>query len=205
MCRTGEHDGERADFVDGTVFSDHEHYLTVGTFVDEAPFVSDYTGNAIYYRSIQHRRRDYLTVRDYIWRWDTDWFWCSRALDVQKPAVRRLVPERYLRSDVYVQGHRLRAPARDRRPGSTPGAASPTREVVVQDIEVPLERTAEFLDFFHREVGIEPIWVCPVRQRDPDVGLGPLRVRPAARRTSTSASGPASSSGQGSRTATATG
>jgi len=41
------------------------------------------------------------------------------------------------------------------------------REVVVQDIEVPVGRTAEFLAFFHREVGIEPIWVCPLRQRDP--------------------------------------
>ncbi|MFM8895786.1 MAG: hypothetical protein ACKOE2_10535, partial [Actinomycetales bacterium] len=27
----------------------------------------------------------------------------------------------------------------------------------------------EFLEFFHREVGIEPIWVCPLKQRDGDV------------------------------------
>ncbi len=165
VSRTGEHDGARADFVDGTVFSDHEHYLTVGTFVDEAPYTSDYTGNEIYYRSIQNRRRDYLTVRDYIWRWDTDWFWCSRALYVQRPAVRRLVPKRYLRSDVYAKiiGFERRhgvAASVDRWRGRPP------REVVVQDIEVPIDRTAEFLDFFHREIGIEPIWVCPVQQRD---------------------------------------
>ena len=43
----------------------------------------------------------------------------------------------------------------------------PAREEVVQDIEVPVDRLAEFLDFFHREVGIEPVWVCPLRQRDP--------------------------------------
>ena len=24
----------------------------------------------------------------------------------------------------------------------------------------------KFLDFFHREVGIEPVWVCPLRSRD---------------------------------------
>ena len=167
VSRTREHDGERADFVDGTVFSDTEHYLTVGTFVSEAPYTSDYTGNQIYYRSIQNRRRDYLTVRDYIWRWDTDWFWCSRALYVQRPAVRRLVPKRYLRSDVYAKvigferRHGIAARIDARR-------GKPPREVVVQDIEVPLERTAEFLEFFHREVGIEPIWVCPVQQADPD-------------------------------------
>jgi FAD/FMN-containing dehydrogenase len=45
----------------------------------------------------------------------------------------------------------------------------PLREPVVQDIEVPADQLEEFLDFFHREVGIEPIWVCPLKQRDPDV------------------------------------
>jgi FAD/FMN-containing dehydrogenase len=39
---------------------------------------------------------------------------------------------------------------------------------VVQDVEVPIDRLAEFLDFFHREVGIEPVWVCPLKQRDPN-------------------------------------
>ena len=29
---------------------------------------------------------DFLTIRDYLWRWDTDWFWCSRPFGVQQPA-----------------------------------------------------------------------------------------------------------------------
>ena len=33
---------------------------------------------------------------------------------------------------------------------------------------MPIDRLAEFLDFFHREVGIEPVWVCPLKQRDPN-------------------------------------
>ena len=28
---------------------------------------------------------DYLTMRDYLWRWDTDWFWCSKNLGAQHP------------------------------------------------------------------------------------------------------------------------
>ncbi len=167
VAGSGQLDGEGVDFVDGTVFSDHEHYLTVGTFVDVAPYTSDYTGTKIYYRSIQNRRQDYLTVRDYLWRWDTDWFWCSRALGVQQPLVRRVVPKGYLRSDVYAK-----VVGFERRHGVAARLdhwrGKPEREVVVQDIEVPVERTAEFLDFFHREVGIEPIWVCPVRQRAAD-------------------------------------
>ena len=159
-CESGEH-----DFVDGTVFGPDEMYLTVASFVDEAPYTSDYTRVNIYYRSIQERAQDFLTVRDYLWRWDTDWFWCSRAFGVQRPWVRRLLPRRLLRSDVYwklVAFERKYEPmARlDRRRGR------PEQEPVVQDIEVPVERAAEFLDFFHREIPISPVWVCPLRQRD---------------------------------------
>jgi len=160
-CGSGE-----VHFVDGTVFGPDEMYLTLGTFADQALYTSDYTKMEIYYRSIQRRTEDFLTVRDYLWRWDTDWFWCSRAFGVQRPWVRRLIPRRYLRSDTYWKivdfERRRRVMARlDRRRGR------PAQEAVVQDIEVPASRGAEFLEFFHREIPISPVWVCPLRQRDP--------------------------------------
>jgi FAD/FMN-containing dehydrogenase len=166
VSSSGVHDGATVDFVDGTVFSRTEMYLTLGSFVEEAPYTSDYTGSDVFYRSIRRRTTDYLTVRDYIWRWDTDWFWCSRALGVQHPLVRPLVPRRFKRSDVYwkVVGFERRRgwyAAVQRRFGAAP------REAVIQDVEVPVERAAEFLDVFHAEIGISPVWMCPVRQRDP--------------------------------------
>jgi FAD/FMN-containing dehydrogenase len=159
------HDGEPVDFLDGTVFTAEEAYLTLGSWADEAPYTSDYTGMGIYYRSIQRRRVDYLTVRDYLWRWDTDWFWCSRAFGVQNPRVRRVWPKRWLRSDVYWKLIRLEnryhvASRIDARRGRLP------RERVVQDVEIPLERTADFLRWFLREVPIEPVWLCPIQLRD---------------------------------------
>ncbi|HUE61213.1 MAG TPA: FAD-binding oxidoreductase, partial [Acidimicrobiales bacterium] len=101
VCASGSHESAAVAFVDGCVFSPEESYLTLGSWSDEAPAVSDYTHVGIYYRSIQERREDWLTVRDYLWRWDTDWFWCSRAFGVQRPWVRRLLGPRFLRSDVY--------------------------------------------------------------------------------------------------------
>ena len=56
--------GETVDFVDGVVFSAEESYLTLGTWANEAPSVSDYTGQEIYYRSIQQKPVDHLTARD---------------------------------------------------------------------------------------------------------------------------------------------
>ncbi len=163
--------GEPVDFLDGVMFGVEEAYLCLGRWVDspaEAGMdaVSDYTGQQIFYRSIRTRERDCLTVADYLWRWDTDWFWCSGAFGVQNPAIRRLWPARYRRSDFY---HRLigldhrfgvaRKIDRIRR--------QPPRERVVQDVEIPLERTAEFLRWFQAHVPMSPVWLCPLTLREP--------------------------------------
>jgi FAD/FMN-containing dehydrogenase len=166
ICARRAHDGEAVDFLDGVVFGRGELFLTLGTFVDEAPAASDYTGMEVYYRSIQRCRTDHLTVRDYLWRWDTDWFWCSRAFGVQDPRIRRLVPKRWLRSDTYwrlVDLERRYGPARrlDRLRGRPPW------EDVVQDVELPIDRAGEFLDFLLREIPITPVWLCPLRLREP--------------------------------------
>jgi FAD/FMN-containing dehydrogenase len=160
------YDGTRVDGLDGVAFSPHELYLTLASGQAEPGRTSDYTGQEVYYRSLQRRRTDLLSVEAYLWRWDTDWFWCSAAFGVQRPAVRRMWPRRWRRSDVY---HRLVALERryglvdrlDRRAGR------PQRERVVQDVEVPLGRLPDFLAWFDEAVGMRPVWLCPlVAQRD---------------------------------------
>jgi FAD/FMN-containing dehydrogenase len=49
-------------------------------------------------------------------------------------------------------------------------AGRPLRERVVQDIEIPVDRLPEFLDWFDREIGMRPVWLCPLRLRDGDTG-----------------------------------
>ena len=160
-------DGQRVDFLDGVVFSARESYLSLGRWTDDLEGrsrPSDYTGQDVFYRSMQTRRTDVLTAHDYLWRWDTDWFWCSRAFGAQVPAVRRLWPRRLRRSDVYWKivafENRHHVLGRVNRLRGLPD-----RERVVQDVEVPLDRTAEFVEWFLREVPIEPIWLCPIQLR----------------------------------------
>jgi FAD/FMN-containing dehydrogenase len=164
IARDGSYLGHRADFVDGTAFSPTEIYLTIGAHSEIAPWLSDYTGQRIYYQSIRGPREDFLTFSDYLWRWDTDWFWCSRAFGVQRPLVRMLWPSRYRRSDVY-----RKLVALDRRHGLTRalGASrgAPPAEAVIQDVEIPVERAAKFGEFFAAEIGMSPVWLCPLRLR----------------------------------------
>ena len=97
---------------------------------------------------------------------------------MQNPKVRRLIPRRYLRSDVYwklvgfEKKHQWKG-SWDRRRGL------PDREDVVQDVEVPVARLAEFMDVFAREVPVEPVWFCPMKQRDPDAVWELYRMDPA--------------------------
>ena len=181
IAADGSYRGHRADFTDGTAFGLDELYLTVGSFSDVAPWRSDYTRERVYYQSIRGPHEDFLTIRDYLWRWDTDWFWCSRPFGVQRPVIRRLWPRRYRRSDVY-----RKLVALDRRHGLSAtlnarrGVAP--HEDVIQDVEIPVERGAEFLRSFAANVGMSPVWMCPLRLRaagSPGAGHG---GQPAAAR-----------------------
>ena len=90
-------DGERVDAVDGVAFAPDELYLTLARWTDDPGPTSDYAGQQVFYRSLQERSTDRLTMHDYLWRWDTDWFWCSRAFGAQHPVVRRVWPRRLRR------------------------------------------------------------------------------------------------------------
>jgi FAD/FMN-containing dehydrogenase len=180
VCRARAWDGTPVDFVDGVVFQPDEAYLTLGHYADSTTEVgllspSTYTGQEIYYRSIRERSRDVLTVHDYVWRWDTDWFWCSRAFGAQHPLVRRLWPARWRRSDVYHRlvglENRFGVHARSRRL-----LGRPALERVIQDVEIPVERTADFLRWFDDRVGMRPVWLCPLalRERGGQTGMWPL-------------------------------
>jgi FAD/FMN-containing dehydrogenase len=162
------------DFVDGVAFARGDLVLSRARFVDDAPWVSDYTFEHIYYRSLRERPVDYLTARDYLWRWDTDWFWCSKNVGAQHPLLRRLYGRTRLNSITYQKIMRWNS-----RVGAM-AALNRWRgirsESVIQDVDIPIAQAAEFLDFLHAEVGILPIWICPIRAPDPgnDATLYPL-------------------------------
>ncbi|HWU19985.1 MAG TPA: FAD-binding oxidoreductase [Nocardioides sp.] len=161
ITAAGEYDGQRVDGLDGVAFAPDELYLTLARFTEEGGVTSDYAGQDIYFRSIQERTTDLLSAYDYLWRWDTDWFWCSGAFGAQDPRIRRVWPRRWRRSDVYMKLLHL-----DRRFGIADRldrrAGRPLRERVVQDIEVPLDRLPEFLSWFDQEIGMRPVWLCPL-------------------------------------------
>jgi FAD/FMN-containing dehydrogenase len=152
LCAAGE-----IDYLDGVVFSGEEMYATTAKFCDNAPRTSDYTFMNVYYQSIRRLSEDWLTAKDYIWRWDTDWFWCSKHFYVQNPVVRFAATKWALNSRTYQRIMRL---AHKVLPDSG------GEESVIQDVDIPIQNAEEFLRFLLAEIGITPIWICPFKSYD---------------------------------------
>ena len=164
-----------ADFLDGVVFGPHEMIVTTARCTETATSTSDYTDEHVYYRSLQTRTLDHLTISDYLWRWDTDWFWCSKNLGAQHPLVRRLLGKERLNSRFYTRV--MRWNSRWRILEGLERAAGFRRESVIQDVDVPIDAAVRFLEFFLSEIGILPVWICPVRRwrAEDEYPLFPLR------------------------------
>ncbi len=174
----GEFEGD-ADFLEGVAFAADELCLTTGRFAAGVPYTSDYTYENIYYRSLRQKEVDYLSVRDFIWRWDTDWFWCSRNLGAEVPWLRRLYGRKRLGSRTYQRIMRWNA-----RWGVTSALDRLRRrhgESVIQDVDIPIANAAAFLHFFQREIGIAPIWICPFATTGASDRFPLYPLRPGAR------------------------
>ncbi len=154
-----------ATYVDGVVFSKKEMILITGTYTDAAPFVSNYTWMHIFYRSLHKHTHDYLTAYDFIWRWDTDWFWCSKNLGMENSLLRLIMGRKRLNSVTYQKimrwNNRTKFSEKYLKPFTKLHSES-----VIQDICIPVSNAPAFLDFLDREIGIFPIWTCPTRSPD---------------------------------------
>ena len=150
------------DYLDGVFFGTGDFVLTRATTVAALPpgrRASDYTWMQQYWKSLSERPDDHLTTRDYLWRWDTDWFWCSRNVGAHLAPVRLLAGPRLLSSVTYQRIMR----AGQRYPLKALEHLRPRAESVIQDVDIPLANAAAFLAQLHAEVGITPVWVCPFR------------------------------------------
>lgn len=153
-------------YIEGVVFDQHNFYATIGEFVEYAPFLSNYKYLNIYYQSIKKVKTDYLTTSDYIYRWDSDWFWCSKNFFMQNFIMRLLFGKFILKSISFwkirnfIAQHRWARKLLNVFQGKT--------ESVIQDVQIPIKDATHFLDFFNNKIKILPIWICPVMSYHPE-------------------------------------
>lgn len=163
------------DYLDGVYFGPGELVLTRAAFVEALPAgiePSDYTWMQQYWKSLREKREDYLSTHDYLWRWDTDWFWCSKNLGMNFKPLRWLLGRKRLNSITYQKIMR----ASNHPPLSLLRLVRPRTESVIQDVDIPIANATAFLADFERHVGIRPVWICPFVVPDGRFSLFALRT-----------------------------
>jgi len=148
------------DFVEGLFYDAQRLFLTVSRFVAQAPVVHDILREHVFYRLIQHTPDVYLRTKDYLFRYDPEWFWNIPDTPFYR-AFRRYAPARLRNSGFYQRYTRWRRALVARLPWDVPDDEEP----LIQDWEVPWESAAELTRFAVREVdlGGRPWIVTPIR------------------------------------------
>jgi FAD/FMN-containing dehydrogenase len=136
------------DFVDGMIFGPREHVLSLGRFVDEAPYTNRYDWMKIYYRSTRARVADYLRTEDYLFRYD------QGVTNVHpKSWLGRLLFGKLLGSARVLRAAEWLHPLLDDE-----------RPTITLDVFLPISRVPEFLAWYERVFGHWPLWMVPYRR-----------------------------------------
>lgn len=138
------------DFVEGLVFEDKRYLLMAARFRAEVPHVDDILRREVFYKIVQQRDDVYLATKDYIFRYDPEWFW-NIPDNAGFALFRRFAPERYRNSSFYTKYVAFKARMRERLPGS---GELPT-EPLIQDWQVPWPKAEELMAFALEHVDLE--------------------------------------------------
>ena len=178
----GAVEAAQADFIEGVSFSPTQFILLTGDFVDALPagekaFVplDDPFFKSILDPAVAEK---YLTIKDYIWRWDPDAFWATDQKNVVgdlllNPLFRRTVGKSILRSDRLIKIGQFRNKLRKSGAARTFFLEGTRKEALIQDAAIPLHAAAEFDAWLAAELNIFPLWYCPVQTTKP-IGTYPL-------------------------------
>ena len=148
------------DFVEGIFFDERRLYLTCSRFRAQVPRVDDILRRNVFYKLIQAQPDVYLGTKDYLFRYDPDWFWNLPETAAFR-LFRRLAPARLRNSGFYKRYTTWKHAARERL--RLPRDES--EEPLIQDWEVPWDQAAAFTRFALREVDLSgrPWIVTPIR------------------------------------------
>jgi len=136
------------DFMDGIIHGPTCYVLSVGRFVDEAPYTHAYDWTRVYYRSTLTRDRDYLRTPDYLFRYDR--------------GVTNVTPSSFLGR--LLLGKLLDSGTTLRLADKLHYLLARERPTVTIDLFLPMSRVPAFLAWWQAEFGFFPLWCVPYRR-----------------------------------------
>jgi FAD/FMN-containing dehydrogenase len=142
------YESNEADFMDGMIHGPDDFVLSLGRFVDRAPYTHSYDWTRVYYQSTRTRKEDYLRTPDYFFRYD------HGVTNVHpKSFLGRLLLGKLVDSD------RLLRIAKKLRHVVLPREAPD----VTVDLFLPFSRLEDFFAWHKEALDFFPLWCVPYR------------------------------------------
>ncbi|MFB6265009.1 MAG: FAD-binding protein [Bradymonadaceae bacterium] len=156
---------ESADFVDGIMFEPSYGAVLVGELSPDDPSLPKRTiANATddwFYKQAERRAvhvgtpADLIPIRDDLFRYDRGAFWTGKyvfhRVGVPYTRVSRTLMDPFFHTaPMYHALH----------------ATDMSFDFVIQDICMPVETVREFVDWIDENLGVYPLWYCPVKKED---------------------------------------
>ncbi|MFC1705943.1 FAD-dependent oxidoreductase [Planctomycetota bacterium] len=136
------------DFMDGIIHSPKEYVLSLGNFVDEAPYTNRYDWVTIYYQTTAKRDEDYLETSDYFFRYEK-----GVTSIYPRSTVARFFFGKFLNSTEIL---RLAEQFHWLLPAEKPG--------VTVDVFLPFSRLNDFFHWYEKEFQHFPLWCVPYKR-----------------------------------------
>ncbi|MFN7131968.1 MAG: FAD-binding oxidoreductase [Myxococcales bacterium] len=136
------------DFMDGIIHSPTEYVLSLGNFVDEAPYTNSYDWLKVYYQSTSKRKEDFLKTPDYFFRYDRG------VTNVHpKSFLGRLFFGKFMGSTEVLK---LAEKFNWLLPKEKP--------TIILDVFIPFSKVPAFMEWYGREFKHFPLWCVPYKR-----------------------------------------
>jgi FAD/FMN-containing dehydrogenase len=153
--------GQDYDFVDGIMFGKNHGLIIVGKLTDipqgRVRRFSRARDQWFYLHAeaidkLGKTVTESVPLKDYLFRYDRGAFWVGRfAFERFGVAYNRFT--RWL-LDPLLHTRKLYQAIQD---------SGATQEYIVQDLGLPVDRAVEFMEFVDQNLGIRPLWLCPIK------------------------------------------
>lgn len=141
------YEDQDVDFMDGIIHSPTELVLSLGNFVDEAPYTHNYDWMRIYYLSTKKRKEDYLKTPDYFFRYDK--------------GVTNVTPEFFLTRLIF--GKFINSSSTLKLVEKFRWLIPDKKIPITVDVFIPFSKVSNFIEWYKKEVNHFPLWCVPYK------------------------------------------
>ncbi len=135
------------DFMDGIIHSPSLYVLSMGNFIDEAPYTNRYDWMKIYYLSTNKRKEDYMKTSHYFFRYEK--------------GVTNVSPRSFIGRLIF--GKFLDTTKTLRFVEKFHSLIPPSKIPITIDLFIPFSRLNEFFDWYKKEINHFPLWYVPYK------------------------------------------